>query len=262
MLVEVRLHRIRALLSTFERLSTTRIAADLGVSRETIRRDLLDLESQGILRRVHGGVIASSALTPEPPLAVRQTVRAKEKRTIAKLALTQIESGQTVFIDAGTTTALVAQELASLAGLTVITNGLDIAMKISASEVNRPHAKTQNHVILLGGQVSAQLGATYGELTVQEIGRYRADVALLSPVGIHSQFGASSFEHHEAAVARAMVESARRRIILADNSKVGQTSRVAYASVEDVDLLITDSVGKNAQEIKALQAMGCEILHP
>lgn len=262
MLQEVRLHRIRALLSTFERLSTSRIAADLGVSRETVRRDLVDLEGQGILRRVHGGVIASSAIAPEPPLAVRQTVRAKEKRTIAKLALTQIESGQTVFIDAGTTTALVAQELASLAGLTVITNGLDIALKISASQANRPNACSPNHVILLGGQVSAQLGATYGELTVHEIGRYRADVALLSPVGIHSQFGASSFEHHEAAVARAMVQAARRRIILADHSKVGQTSRVAYAQLEEVDLIITDSVGKNAHEIKALQAHGCAVLHP
>lgn len=262
MLQEARLHRIRALLSTFERLTTTRIASDLGVSRETVRRDLLDLETQGILRRVHGGVIASSTIAAEPPLAVRQTVRAKEKRIIAKLALQQVEPGQTVFIDAGTTTALVAQELASLTGLTVITNGLDIALKISANEVDRPEGKKANHVILLGGQVSAQLKATYGELTVQEIGRYRADVALLSPVGIHSQFGASSFEHHEASVARAMVRSSRRRIILADHSKIGQTSRVSYVSIDDIDLIITDSVGKNQQEIKALKAKGCAVIYP
>ena len=85
MLQETRLHRIRSLLSSFNQVSTDRIVQDLGVSRETVRRDILELEAEGVLRRVHGGIIATNE-EPEPPLAVRQTVRAKEKRAIARAA--------------------------------------------------------------------------------------------------------------------------------------------------------------------------------
>src|ERR1700744_4608296 len=102
---EDRHQRIRALLSTLQRVSTERIMADLGGSRETVRRDLLDLEALGELRRFHGGAISPAE---EAPIAERVHMRVKSKTAIAKAATNLIASGQTLFIDAGTTPAALA----------------------------------------------------------------------------------------------------------------------------------------------------------
>ncbi|MGM3174289.1 DeoR/GlpR family DNA-binding transcription regulator [Dickeya lacustris] len=256
MLEETRLHRIRQLLSTLNRVSTEQIIQHLNVSRETVRRDILKLEAQGALRRVHGGIVAT-APQPEPPLAVRHAVRETEKRAIARCATQQLRAGQTLFIDAGSTTTLLAEALLPLTGLTIITNSLHVALTLTPPESDVFPA---HDVILLGGQMGPALQATCGALTVADIQRYRADVALLSPVGIASQSGASSFSHHEAAIAGAMARAARQRIVLADNSKIGITSRVIYAAPGDIDLLITDAQSADNADFPALQAICGQVL--
>ncbi len=256
MLREERHLRIRTLLSTLSRVSTERIEQDLQVSRETVRRDILALEDQGVLRRVHGGVVTPGP-APEPPLAVRQAVRAKEKRAIARTALQLLKPGQTVFLDAGSTTALLAETLATLPGLTIITNGLNVALTLAALGDGRPGS---DHVILLGGNIDPLVQATFGEITVGDIHRYHADVAMLSPVGISSQHGATSFEHHEAAIARAMVRQAQQLVILADHSKIGQASRVAYARADEIDTLVTNTAASGLPELAALRAAGCRVM--
>ncbi|ELN2739140.1 DeoR/GlpR transcriptional regulator [Pluralibacter gergoviae] len=250
MLEETRLHRICALLSTLNRVSTEQIVQHLGVSRETVRRDVLKLEAMGALRRVHGGIV-STAQQAEPPLSVRNTVREKEKRDIARAAVQLLTPGQTLFIDAGSTTSLLADELLSMPGLTIITNSLNVALKLSGAETTLEH-----EVILLGGSMGPSQQATCGELTVSEINRYRADVALLSPVGVSARDGASSFAHREAAVAGAMVACAKTRIILADSSKIGVTSRVIYAPTPNIDMVITDAAGAGLAEWQRLHNSG------
>lgn len=93
MLEETRLHRIQALLSTLNRVSTEKIIQHLGVSRETVRRDIVKLEAAGVLRRVHGGIVATTQ-EPEPPLSIRNTVREKEKQAIARAAVQQLKAGR------------------------------------------------------------------------------------------------------------------------------------------------------------------------
>src|SRR3990167_318387 len=193
MLQEERILRIRSLLAKFKSISIERIAQDLDVSRETARRDVLQLEAQGELRRVHGGVVLKGP-EPEPPVSERARVNQKEKRLIAKAALKLLQPGQTVFLDAGSTTTVLAEELASLSGLTVITNGLAAALKLGAADDARA---PRNTILLLGGRIDANVQATYGDDTVGEIHRHQADIALLSPVGISRAYGATSFEHHE-----------------------------------------------------------------
>lgn len=237
MLQETRLHRIRALLTTLNHLSTERIVRELGVSRETARRDIIELEAMGLARRVHGGLMALDA-EPEPPLTVRSEVRAREKRAIARAAARRLKPGQTLFLDAGSTTTMLAEELRTMSGLTIITNSLNAALKLSAAE---EHEVLNNSIILLGGSMLAGAHETRGELTVGEIYRYRADVAMMSPVGIDSKSGASSFHSHEAAVARAMVQQSAQLILLADSRKLGVTSRMNYAGIGQISALITDS---------------------
>ncbi|KAA0997632.1 DeoR/GlpR transcriptional regulator [Paraburkholderia panacisoli] len=244
---EDRHQRIRALLSTLQRVSTERIMADLGVSRETVRRDLLDLEALGELRRVHGGAIKPA---DEAPIAERAHLRVKSKTAIAKAAVGLIASGQTLFIDAGTTTAALAEELAKLANLTVVTNSIDVALKMRGAV---EQADAANEVILLGGSISDRAMATTGATTVLDIQRYRADLALLSPVGIDHRHGATNYDHAETEVARAMVANADRVAILADYSKIGQRSRISYCPVERIDVLVTNKKAAEATGFAALK---------
>ncbi|MGK6328117.1 DeoR/GlpR family DNA-binding transcription regulator [Erwinia sp. DT-104] len=249
MLQESRLHRIRALLATLGHVSTERIIKELGVSRETARRDIIELEALGAARRVHGGLMSLTA-EPEPPLTVRSEVRAREKRAIARAAARLLTPGQTLFIDAGSTTTMLAEELRTMSGLTIITNSLQAALKLSAAEEGE---QLNNSIILLGGAMLAGAQETRGELTVAEIYRYRADVAMLSPTGIDSKNGASSFHPYEAAIARAMVRQAARSILLADHSKLGVSSRMQYARPEQIAVLVTDSGAAGVQAFASLE---------
>lgn len=238
MLQEERIARIQSLLGAYARMSTERLARELSVSRETVRRDILELEAQGALRRVHGGVVTTAAHA-EPPFAQRQHLRAREKRAIARAVLPLLAPGQVILLDAGTTTGYLAEALCGLAGLTVITNSLGIAMTLA----QRPSAgeSPRHEVILLGGTPHGDVPATYGSGTINEIGRYHADLALLSPVGLSATHGATSYAHHEAAVAQAMAAQARERVLLADYSKIGLVSRVRYASPEDANRIVTNA---------------------
>lgn len=233
---EDRHQRIRALLATFGRVSAEHIAAELAVSRETVRRDLLDLEHLGALKRVRGGAVAADA-EPEPPIAVRAKARVREKRAIARLAAQRVSPGQTIFLDAGSTTSLLAEALAGHTGLSVVTNSFDVALKLSGAEARA----RGNDARLLGGEILDGMSATCGAAAVAEIHRFRADVALLSPVGFDVRYGATSFAPREAEIARAMAENARHVIILADHAKIGAASRIAYRAAEEVDLLISDA---------------------
>jgi DeoR family fructose operon transcriptional repressor len=245
---ETRLHRICALLSTLNSVSTEMIIQHLGVSRETVRRDVLKLKAQGRLRRIHGGVI-SCDFEQEPPLSVRNTVREREKRAIADATVKQLHAGQTLFIDSGSTTSLLAESLLTMAGLSIITNSLDIAGKLSSSSDN---SSLQHEVILLGGQMGKTAQATSGENTIYELSKYRADIALLSPVGLSAGTGASSFFHHEAAIATAMVKYAKATYIMADSGKLGITSRVVYATPSQIDRVITNTKAETHPDFDAL----------
>lgn len=240
---EERYQRIRALLSTLQQVSTDRIVGELGVSRETVRRDLLELEALGELRRVHGGAVPVHS---EPPIAERVHTRVKYKRAIARLAASLTASGQTLFLDTGSTTSVLADELARQSGLTIITNSFDVARKIGAA------GNGANEVLMLGGTVGGPVCATAGGVTVAEIHRYRADLALLSPVGVDAECGATSYDLREADVARAMADNARQRVLLADFSKIGVCSRMSYCAANRIDHLVTNA---SAQALPAYAAL-------
>lgn len=238
---EERHTRIRDLLSTSGQVSVERIVTELGVSRETIRRDLVELAARGEIRRVHGGAVLTG---DEPPIAVRHATRVREKRAIARKVASLVESGQTIFMDAGSTMNLVAEALATRTGLTIVTNAVDVAARFAARPGNDVH--------LLGGRFDAQIGCTNGSATIADIGRYQPHMVILSPVGIDAKAGASSFEMEEAEIARAMCANARRIVIAADHSKIGVRSRVAWCPADRIDLLVTDRRAEKSRGIAAL----------
>ncbi|TCV94771.1 DeoR family transcriptional regulator [Luteibacter rhizovicinus] len=249
MWLEERHTRIRDLLQASGQVSVERIVAELGVSRETIRRDLLDLEARGEIRRVHGGAVLTG---DEPPIDVRSATRVKEKRQIAKKVATLVESGQTIFMDAGSTMTLVAEALAVRTSLTIITNSVDVAMRIAAGQARG----SGNEVHLLGGRFNGEIGCSGGAATIAEIARFQPHLAILSPVGVDAEYGASSFELDEAEIARAMCTHARRVVIAADHAKIGVRSRVGYCPIKEIDVLVTD---RRASRTRAMQAIAAAI---
>ncbi|THJ50164.1 DeoR/GlpR transcriptional regulator [Burkholderia sp. LS-044] len=243
---EERYQRIRLLLSKMQRVSTDRIMADLNVSRETVRRDLVDLEALGELKRVHGGAVQ---VGDEAPIAERAQTHVKAKLAIARAAARLVTGSQTLFIDAGTTTTLLAEELAKLSGLTIVTNSIDVALKMRSSDPGQ----ARNETILLGGMIGTRAAATVGDGTVAEIFRYRADLALLSPVGVDAVRGATNYDRMETEVARAMVSNAADVAILADFSKLGTNSRISFCDPARIGALVTDAKAESVDSFKSLK---------
>ncbi|MDR3464390.1 MAG: DeoR/GlpR family DNA-binding transcription regulator [Xanthobacteraceae bacterium] len=225
-------HRILALLTVRGQISNDLLMKELEVSRETIRRDIQDLESAGLLKRVHGGVVAAPA-EQEPPFKARMRASEAEKRRIGMAAAALIEPGMLCAIDTGTTTLAFAAALSSIPDVSVVTNSLDVATTIRAAQANAT-------VILLGGRIGNDVPGTFGELAIAQMEQFRPDVAILSPVAIDAEHGATSYDLAEAQLGRVMIDRAECVMILADYSKLGKTSRVGLCGCDQVDVLVTD----------------------
>lgn len=225
--------RILALLESSRLVSANDLPKLLGVSRETVRRDLLELEEAGLIDRVHGGAVLRSGKT-EAPFEKRRDAQAVAKQNIARKAVSLVEPGMSLLVDAGTTTAAFGHALSKLSNFTLITNSVEITQVLKAAEADI-------EVFLLGGQIVSDVPATFGELTLSEIRRFKVDLAIVSPVALSASEGAFSYALKEAEVAKAMLDQAARRVFLCDRTKLGETSRVQICEAGEVDLLVTDS---------------------
>mgnify|MGYP001038423329 CR=1 FL=1 len=225
--------RILSLLKSSNQVSANDLAELLDVSRETVRRDLLDLEGSGQIDRVHGGAVLKRK-DNEAPFEARKGAHHRAKQDIARKAVSLIEPGSSIMVDAGTTTTVFGEVLAKLSGIMVVTNSIDIAQTIRA-------AGSDIDLILLGGQLVSDVPATYGELTLSEIARFNVDQVFIAPVAVDVSDGAFSFEIKEAEVARAMVARACETVILCDRSKLSATSRVKFCDANQIGTLVTDS---------------------
>lgn len=225
--------RILSLLKSSNQVTANQLTELLDVSRETIRRDLRDLENSGQIDRIHGGAVLR-AQDNEAPFEVRKGANFRAKQDIARKAVSQIRPGSSIMVDAGTTTTLFGEVLAKLSGIMVVTNSIEIAQTIQA-------AGSDIELVLLGGQLVSDVPGTYGELTLSEIARFRVDQTFIAPVAFDASQGAFSFEFKEAEIGRAMVAQARETVILCDRSKLGATSRIKICDPEQVATLVTDS---------------------
>lgn len=233
------------------RVDVAELALAFSVSLETVRRDLTTLERSGVLRRVHGGAIPAERLRHEPELAVRAGTRNEEKRRIAQAALAELEGASTVLLDAGSTTAQLADLLPVGRDLTVVTNGLPIAMALSARGDVTVH--------LLGGRVRQRTMATVDAAALAALADISVDVAFLGANGISVERGFSTADPAEAAVKRAMVKAARRAVVLADASKIGDDQFARFADLEDVETLVIDSA-IDPRIASALEAAGPRVV--
>jgi DeoR family fructose operon transcriptional repressor len=215
------------------RVEVASLAAHFDVATETIRRDLSALERHGSMRRVHGGAIPVERLGFEPGLAARAGVLTAEKERIAKAALSELPEEGAILLDAGTTTGALAAQLPADLELTVVTNGLPIAQALAGYR----HLT----VLHLGGRVRGRTMATVDAWALAALRGTYVDVAFLGTNGISPERGLTTADTSEAAVKHAMISSARRCVVLADHTKVGNDGFARFGTMEDVDVLFTDS---------------------
>lgn len=240
MYAEERQQAIAQLVTRRGRLSVTILADEYDVTTETVRRDLSALERMGLVRRVHGGAVPSSSLAViESGLVERDAAHPHQKDRIAKAALDLLPpAGSTVLIDAGSTTARLVSLLPRDHRLVVFTHSVSVAARLAGS--------VQIDLHVLPGRVRTTTQAAVGSDTVAAISRIRADVAFLGSNGVSAAHGLSTPDNDEAWTKRAMVTAARSVVVLADASKIGEELAIQFATMQEVDVLVTDDAIGNA----------------
>ncbi|WP_182486546.1 DeoR/GlpR family DNA-binding transcription regulator [Microbacterium halimionae] len=236
-----RREHIETVLREEGRVVVVDLALRFDVTTETVRRDLDAMESEGRLRRVHGGAVAKErGSTREVPVFERTGQRADAKRAIALRALDAIPPGfsGSIYLDAGTTTAAIAamlpERLAAFgSSAEVVTHSLTLAPIVAGV----PNIS----LLLIGGRIRGVTAAAVGASTVRSIAAIRPDIAFIGANGISGEFGLSTPDAEEAAVKEAIVRAARRVVVLADSSKFGQELLVGFAALNEIDVIVSDA---------------------
>lgn len=249
-----RFARLDAILHALERegrLALPALAAELGVSAATLRRDLRLLEDAGLLARTHGGA-GPGAHSTELPLAIRDARQREAKRRIAAAVADLVPRGRcAIALSGGSTTAAVARELSARRDVTIVTNSLTVA--------EMPQSFSGMRVIVTGGLLRAQSMELVGVIAERALGSAHTELAVLGADGVDAVAGFTTHDETEARTNHAMVAKARRRVVAADGSKVGNIALAQLASVNEIDLLVTDT-SADPTRIDGLRAAGLEVL--
>ena len=215
------------------RVEVSTLAAEFGVTSETIRRDLTALEQRRIVRRVHGGAIHVERLGYEPGLSQRAESMTAEKERIAKAALDELPVEGAIALDAGTTTARLAEILPTDRTLTVITNSVPIAATLST--------RSGLTLMVVGGRIRGTTSAAVDGWALSALEVSTVDVAFVGTNGISADRGLTTPDSAEAAVKRAMIAAARRVVVLADHTKYGDDALIRFGTLDVVDTVISDT---------------------
>lgn len=248
---EVRLQELLSAINTQGRVRVNDLCKKFNVTPATIRKDLTQLEQAGLIRRVHGGAISlAESAGLELTSQEKMGIHAVKKQQIAQRACRFVKPGQVIALDSGTTTLELAKLICNIPELTVITNDLSIALYL---EKNADHT-----VIFLGGTVRKHFHCTVGSAVLQMLEGLHIDTVFLGTNAIDPEWGLSTPNLEMANVKRKLIENSRRKILLADSSKFGRVSLARFATMEQVDILVTDD-GADPAFLDTLRAMEVEV---
>lgn len=233
MLALERQKKILELLSSEGAVMVSKLSAELGVTDETVRRDLEKLEAKELLRRTHGGALPINEGSYELSFEKRKTLHVEEKQALARKAVQYIASGDSIFLDASTTTFYMAKELKNMKNLTVITNSIRIINELSGVDGIK--------VIAIGGIVSnnQSLVGAMAENDIKD--NYFADKMFFSSKGIGDSFMILEGNEQECYIKQRMIANSRSHYYLCDKSKIGRVGYMKLTSFENIEYLITDA---------------------
>lgn len=233
-------------------LTVADLADRLEVSAETIRRDLKALADAGSVVKTHGRAALASQ-QGEAPFDRRMRENAEAKQVIAGLVAGLVEDGDSVMLDTGTTTSLVARALLARRGLTIVTNSPDIARTLSI--VN------DNTVYMAGGRLRADNGAAFGAAAVEFVRRFRVRHAIVSIGALDAVAGVTDYDFEEAEFGREVLACGDVRTIVTDSSKFGRRALVRVCGFEGFDRLVTEAPPPD-EMARALVAAGVDLVTP
>jgi DeoR/GlpR family transcriptional regulator of sugar metabolism len=247
MLKEERQRQIVELLGTEGKLIAAELCSRLGVSEDTIRRDLWELDAEGKVMRVHGGAL--SRLPQAVSYAERRSLHVEGKSAVGRVAASLVKDGQLLFLDGGTTTLQVARYIPKSCRLTVVTNSPPVA-----AEFNEHPAV---EIILLGGRLLKESQVVVGQETVEQIQQFHADLVFLGT--IHRKAGITIPHREEASVKRALMQCATKAVVVATADKLNTTAPYVVAPVEEISYLVTEaSAGEPV--LKKYRKLGITVL--
>ncbi len=211
------------------------MSQELGLSEDTIRRDLRELAQEGLLQRVHGGALPVSPAIA--PFADREDILQSEKEAIGRSAASLIKEGQVIILDGGTTAIQAARHLAKNLQATIVTHSARTALEL----VNYPNVE----IILIGGRLFKHSIVSVGASAIEAISHIRADLYFMGVTGIHPQAGLSTGDLEEAYIKLALSRQAAETIVLASHEKLGTASQYVVTSLNDVSgLIVAQSVSE------------------
>ncbi|GLP80004.1 DeoR/GlpR family DNA-binding transcription regulator [Mycobacterium antarcticum] len=233
------------------RVKVTELAEALAVSEMTVRRDLEEMEGGGLLVRVHGGAASTTSRSFEPGFAVRSSLQVEAKQRIGRAAADLVRDGETLIVDAGTTTLHVAEALRPELRLRVMALSLRIADVLA----DQPNVT----LMIPGGRVRPHERSFVGAVTLSTFENLVFDTAILTTGGIDVEHGITEYEYDDAETKRAALRSARRSIIVADATKLGAVAFARLCPVDDIDVVVTDASAPAAQ-VAALRDAGVDVV--
>ncbi len=245
--------RMRGIMKKLERENRVLIAdltKEFNTTSVTIRKDLDILESQGLLKRTHGGAILHKPLFHGLNLNEKEKLNADEKQRIADEAVKLISDGDVVILDSGSTTTQLARNMKNLKGITVITNAVNIALELSASDCE---------IILTGGALQKNSSTLVGPFADDILRKVSADKLFHGVDGIDYETGLTTPDIIEANTSRVMMQRAGENILLVDSSKFGRRSLGVICQIKEINKIITTKKMDKA-EIQKLNEMGVEVV--
>jgi DeoR/GlpR family transcriptional regulator of sugar metabolism len=244
-------HQIQTIINERSRATVQELSILFGVSEATIRRDLEELNSQGLIRRTHGGAVRAITAPKEPPMMQRIGENPGEKTCIGKAAVALIGDGDTIFLGSGSTVLEVARNLPTGINLTVITNSLPVVSEIAT----RPGIE----LIVIGGMLRQSELSMVGHVAEQAVREFRADRVFMGMYAVDVSCGFTNDYSPEISTDRAILSIAPQVIILVDHSKFGRVSSMLIAPITVAQIIITDQKTPRTT-LDELQALGIQVI--
>jgi DeoR/GlpR family transcriptional regulator of sugar metabolism len=251
LLKEERQRLILEALQENKKVTVQELSQRFGTSEVTIRRDLQELASSGMLRRAHRGAILVTPAPPEPPVMHRMTLEQHAKDSIARCAADLIQDGDSIFVGSGSTTAYLARYLASRKNLTVVTNALNIASDLALASENIT-------TVVTGGVVRAPELSILGHITELTLEEMRISKIFMGMQAISIEGGLTTDHMPEVATTRKVLDMGAELIVLADHTKLNHMAAAFIYPITRMTYLITDS-GADAQFLARLEELGIHV---
>ena len=229
-------------------VDVAQLAASLGVSGATIRRDLQSLSASHLLLRTHGGAVVGD-VGQELSVGIKATRNQAEKRRIGRAAASLVEDGAVVGLTGGSTATELARALADRRGITVVTNAINIAAELAT----RP----QITLVVIGG-VARPSYEMVGPAAEMMLDNYHLDIAFIGVDGLSAQEGCTTYHEMEAQTDRNFLERSRRSVVIADSSKLGKVTFARIVALSQIDDIVTDT-GAEPERLRELGESGVRI---